>query len=292
MCGRIVAKVEEELKGEAKHVIDRVVRSRCHEALFLSHLALAAEEVIQLGRRADALQLLAMVQEFQLLLLRIETGYVFDEPRLTKQVTRWRQTLVGFYGTNRGQAAAVTALEEEYFGGESMLYPATRRLLETIFAECQRLVSLYEDVVGEAEHQGGDDLLGFIPAVDGGKELEQVTRAASVAEARVLLDRARVEAFRAMGQDEAALEVYRSYVAHCSGVTRGLSFHGGLHCRAGRAAPGIACSQQPQPIAHYQEARAQVSDDRHPQSCNAGQGETEKDTLDTDREGDVLLQHG
>lgn len=213
MCDRIAAQMKEEMKGEAPGVVDRQVRARCHEALFLAQLALAAEEVIQLGRRADALQLLALVHEFHLLLVKVESGYRFDEVRWTRQVSHWRETLVGFFGAKRGLAAAIKALEEEYLDGESMLYTETREVLATILSECQRLVSLYEDVVGEAQHRGGEELVGRIPPADARKELDDISRAASVSEGRVLLDRARVEALRAMGMDDAALDVYRTYFA-------------------------------------------------------------------------------
>jgi hypothetical protein len=53
LCDRIAAAVESEMKGEDRAAVRRVVRQRCHEALFLAYLAQECEFDLERGRRAD-----------------------------------------------------------------------------------------------------------------------------------------------------------------------------------------------------------------------------------------------
>jgi hypothetical protein len=212
LCDRVEAAVEREMTEAHTQAIRRKVRERCHEALFLVNLIDACEFSSRESRRADALFILAQLYEIELLRTRLESKHGFEEGRWTKKVLEWRSRLLAFLADRKGHRLAINAFQNTYFAGQEILFADTRKLLDSVIDEAERLVGWYENLGMDLEYlHKMPKLAKELPPI-APREIETLAKGRSADTGRILLDTARVDALKAMGMDESAVEVYRPYL--------------------------------------------------------------------------------
>ena len=127
------------------------------------------------------------------------------KPSFLEEARAWRQLALGFGQEVVALQHAVTIMGQRYFEGTPLLLGEEQRTLDAQRAFWQRLVGLFDDLVVaelESASDAGERVLKL-----GLTAIEEAGKALSTDRAAYLVDLAKADALRTLGETNAAAEV-------------------------------------------------------------------------------------
>ena len=168
----------------------------------------------------DARELAEEVGHRKSLLESVEVGKPdsSDDERFRKRVERWKRLAQGFLPEIYAVRGAIDSINQRYFDGQQILFPAVAEGFDDLVASVEKTVDIYNDALAEDTERLGrllseiGDRQDESPLTIDRTGLVEAVREAVADQVAYMVDMAKAEALDMLGETRQAVELVDRHV--------------------------------------------------------------------------------